>query len=110
MPPHTFEHAVTTALGLSAGSRLPRSPLARQLAVLNADFLHDAVRTSAVIRGITGLAPDRETVLRDLFRTLLCRTPREAEVRAFLPGLERDGGAEDLAYALLASREFGSIR
>jgi hypothetical protein len=110
MSPQTYENAVATALRTPARTRLPRSPLARQLALLNSEFLHGAIRQSPVVRGIMLLAPDREAALRDLFRTLLCRPPTDAETRTFLPMLARDGGSEDLVFALMASREFGSIR
>ncbi len=52
--------------------------------------------------------------LQELFRLILSREPRAAELKAFLPILEAstnlDKDFKDLALALLASREFGSVR
>lgn len=112
MPPEMFAKAVARSLGEESANRLTRSPLARQLALLNSPFLNDAVKTSASIADIAVFAPDARTRLRDLFILLLSRQPREDEVKALLPTLEQGGvgSVQDLAFALLASREFGSIR
>jgi hypothetical protein len=42
----------------------------------------------------------------------LSRDPRPGEAEAFLPTLEKQGtgGLRDLAFALMAGREFGSLR
>ena len=110
MTPHTFAHVVAAALDAAPRSRLPRSPLARQLAILNSDALHSAVAESKMLHGIVDFAPDARARLRDAFVLLLSREPRETEVTAFLPTAKEPDGIRDLAFALLASREFGSIR
>jgi hypothetical protein len=50
--------------------------------------------------------------LRELFRLVLSRDPKPSEAKAFLPTLEKQGntGLSDLAFALMAGREFGSLR
>jgi hypothetical protein len=50
--------------------------------------------------------------LRELFRLVLSRDPRPSEADAFLPTLQEQGaaGLGDLAFALMAGREFGSLR
>ena len=113
MPPDTFATAVSRALGTRPTGRLTRSPLARQLALLNSAFLNEAVRESGSLETIAQFAPDAKARLRDLFVLLLSREPRRVEVDAFLSDVSKDGdrdGVADLAFALLASREFGSIR
>jgi len=112
MPPETFAHSVARSLEAKPGARLTRSPLARQLALLNSPFLNDAVRESASIADIAVFAPDAKTRLRDLYVLLLSREPRDDESAALLPSLAKGDveSVQDLAFALLASREFGSIR
>ena len=50
--------------------------------------------------------------LRALFRLVLSRDPNPREAEAFLPTLQKQGadGLGDLAFALMAGREFGSLR
>ena len=113
MPPVTFANAVERALVCKSPERLPRSPLARQLALLNSGFLHEAVTGSSRLEDIIAFAPDAETRLRDLFTLLLSRPPGAEEIATFLPALQSDENGDavrDLAFALLAGREFGSIR
>jgi len=47
-----------------------------------------------------------------LYRLVLSRDPRPGEADAFLPTLQKQGatGLVDLAFALIAGREFGSLR
>ncbi len=110
MPPATFANAVSRALGTTPTERLTRSPLARQLALLNSAFLHDAVRDSGWLETLAQFAPDAKARCRDLFLLLLSREPRSEEATAFLSDVSDRNGIADLAFALLAGREFGSIR
>ena len=70
------------------------------------------MKDSASIADIALFAPDAKTRLRDLYLLLLSREPRDDEAAALLPDLEKGDvdSVQDLAFALLASREFGSIR
>jgi hypothetical protein len=93
----------------------PDSPLARQLYLLNSGMLQKGLQTEGnQVDAILLFETDPRVQLQELFRLILSRPPREAENDAFLPVLEASDSVEkdfkDLALALLASREFGSVR
>ncbi|MCA8955427.1 MAG: hypothetical protein KDC87_05100, partial [Planctomycetes bacterium] len=111
MPRETFEHAVSDALAARPPASRPASPLATQLALLNGPYLHQAADRSRTLDTVAELAPDRASLLHTVFALLLTRPPAEAERRLFLPVLENGRqGLGDVVFAILASREFGSIR
>lgn len=108
LSPAGFQNAVSRVLGVEITERLPDSPLARQLALLNGGFLHQALETQTNIDAILDLTPKPEAQLREIFRLVLSRPPRPEEARRFGPLLPTR--ARELTFALLASREFGSNR
>lgn len=111
-----FRRAVSFVTGVELDQQLPpESPLAEQLYVLNSGL----IRTSLTTPGNQidalfdfGVDPDRQ--LQELFALILSREPTAAERDAFLPEFQNAGDirerARDLAFALLASREFSSVR
>ncbi|MEZ6037190.1 MAG: DUF1549 domain-containing protein [Planctomycetota bacterium] len=111
----TFVRAVAALLG-TAPPELPpaSSPLARELLLRNGELLHAAVDASPVLAAIARLPADQQ--LQRLFSLVLGRAPREHERDAFAAVLEAaiangdERALSDLAYALLASREFTSLR
>lgn len=105
-----FKNAVVRVLGVPIAERLPDSPLARQLALLNGDFLHRALEQQNNIDAILDLTRKPEDQLREIFRLVLSRPPRPEEERRFGPLLTGRAQARELTFALLASREFGSNR
>lgn len=111
LSPHAFRRAIESALRVEIPTPLPESPLARQLALLNGDFIHGAIARSSVLETLDQLSSSPEAMARDLFELLLSRTPRDAELRLLRRGpQERSTSLRRLAFALLASREFGSRR
>lgn len=111
LEPEVFASAVAHVLGGAPRPvELPRSPLARELALQNGDLLHDAIAASPALATIARL-PDGTARVHALFERALSRPPRPAELDAFA---EACGGDEqalaDAAFALLAGREFASIR
>ncbi len=95
---------------------VPISPLARQLEVLNGDVIFGALdRGGHLVDAIADFGETPRDQLRDLWRLLLSREPSRAEVDKFLPHIKDNGNdartaLRELAFALLASREFGSVR
>ncbi len=103
------------SLGALDSYRLPRSPLARELALLNGPLLHDSLaRGDTQIDAIFDFGGTSHRQLDVLYRTILSRLPRAAERDAFLSQLENAADRKalglDLTRALLLGREFGSIR
>jgi hypothetical protein len=115
LSPSALRHAVLSVLGVAAPARRSSgSPLARQLEVLNGDIIAGLLdRGGHLVDGLAefGGAPDAQ--LRDLWLLTLSRAPSDGERDVFLPHLQADEptrAVRELAFALLASREFGSIR
>lgn len=111
-----LKEAVEFVLGVPISADVPPdSPLARQLYLLNSGMLRKGLETEGnQVDAILLFETDPKVQLQELFRLILSRPHREAEKDAFLPILETSGNLEkdfkDLALALLASREFGSVR
>ncbi len=111
-----FKNSVVRVLGVPIAERLPDSPLARQLALLNGGFLHRALEQQNNIDAILDLTEKPEDQLREIFLLVLSRPPRPEEERRFGPLLQgrdpsvRRARARELTFALLVSREFGSNR
>jgi hypothetical protein len=116
LEPQRLCEAVAAALGVAAPAdlHLPRSPLARQLALLNGPLLDAALGAGGTtVDALIDFGGTPAEQLDGLFRAILSRSPCAAERERFLPLLEpadRRAAARDLARALLASREFGSLR
>lgn len=111
-----LKEAVEFVLGVAIQSDSPPdSPLARQLYLLNSGMLRTGLETAGnQVDAILLFETESRAQLQELFRLILSREPRAAELKAFLPILEAstnlDKDFKDLALALLASREFGSVR
>lgn len=91
------------------------SPLAEQLFVLNSGLIQESLAEPGnQVEAIFDFVLDPEAQLRDLYLLVLSRPPSPDEVAAFLPELkaasEVRAWGRELAFALLAGREFGSIR
>jgi hypothetical protein len=116
LPPHLLQRAIVHALGVEVPAPpLPASPLPRQLALLNGRLLSQSLaRDGHRIDALFDFGGNANEQLNELFLTLLSRPPSAAERDQFLPALERADDpktfARNLAFALLCSREFGSIR
>ncbi|NNE91425.1 MAG: DUF1553 domain-containing protein [Verrucomicrobiales bacterium] len=111
-----FRRAVGFVTGVKVNHPLPpESPLAEQLYVLNSGLIQKALTTPGnQVDAIFDFGFDPAQQLEDLYRLILSRPPTDEEKAAFLPELKdakdpRQRG-RDLAFALLASREFGSVR
>ncbi len=111
-----FQRALQAVLGIPLkSSEIPTTPLTQQLHLLNSGVVRDALRTPGnQVDAIIDFETDPAQRLEQLFLLILSRPPREAERQAFLPLLadqtDTRAAARDLAFALIASREFGSIR
>ena len=116
-----FERAVRYVVGVPPlpsafqGSSLSDAPLAKQLATLNGPLLHSSLNAGQTnVDAVFDFRGDARDQLRDLWLTILARPPRPEELNAFASVLEnsenRTIAGRDIAFALLASREFGSIR
>ena len=91
------------------------SPLADQLAILNNGLIQRGLATKGnEVEAIFIFSASAEQALEELFTLVLARRPRNEEVQQFLPvatkALSDSQARDDLATALLLSREFGSIR
>ncbi len=108
----TFARALRAVLGRDPSGELPNEPLARELALRNGDFVHDALaRGGTTIDALFDFASTPRERLDALWNTVLSRLPRDDEVNAFLPAVSADLAAfRDLACALLLGREFGERR
>lgn len=108
--------AAEFVIGVPLGDSVPPdSPLARQLFLLNSGMLQDGLATEGnQVELILLFESDPRQQLTELFRLILSREPSAREQATFLPGFKTDADPakmiKDLAFALLASREFGSIR
>ena len=110
-----FKLAVESVLGVKIDRPVPPdSPLARQLYVMNSGLLQAGLKTPGnQVEAIFDFQPDPKEQLKELYQLILSRRPTEREIESLLPTLQggdaRTAG-NDLAFALLASREFGSLR
>jgi len=116
LSPTQFKRAVESELGVRINRPAPPdSPLARQLHVMNSGLLQAGLNAPGNhVEAIFDFQPDPEAQLQELYQLILSRPPTEREIQALLPTLRgaKDARAagKDLAFALLASREFGSLR
>lgn len=116
LSPSQYKRAVESVLGVTIKREPPpETPLARQLYVMNSGLLQEGLRTPGnQVEAIFDFQPDPQEQLRELFQLILTRQPTGREMKALLPTLQDAGGiraaGRDLAFALLASREFGSLR
>jgi hypothetical protein len=91
------------------------SPLADQLALLNSGLIQRGLATNGnEVEAIFTFSASAEQALEDLFVLVLSRVPGDEERKQFLPvakkALSDSHARDDLATALMLSREFGSIR
>ncbi|MEM7012440.1 MAG: DUF1549 domain-containing protein [Verrucomicrobiota bacterium] len=111
-----FRRAVSFVTGVELNQQLPpESPLAEQLYVLNSGLIRTSLTTPGnQIDALFDFGVDPERQLEELFALILSREPTAAERDVFLPEFQNADDirerARDLAFALLASREFGSVR
>lgn len=115
LSPRQFKLAVESVLGVKIDRPVPPdSPLARQLYVMNSGLLQAGLKTPGnQVEAIFDFQPDPKEQLTELYQLILSRRPTEREIESLLPTLQRGGArsaGNDLAFALLASREFGSLR
>ena len=114
LTPAQFKRAVESVIGDALPHEPPpESPLARQLYVLNSGLIQDGLaKPGNAVAAIGDFVAEPASQLRELFRLVLSRDPKPSEAKAFLPTLEKQGanGLGDLAFALMAGREFGSLR
>lgn len=111
-----YARAVTSVLGVEAPAQSDtRTPLAHQLHLLNSGRLQQWLRTPGnQVDAIFQFESDPVVQLEQLYLLVLTRNPREEERTVFIPALAGASDplavGRDLAFALLASREFSSIR
>jgi hypothetical protein len=111
-----FKAAVESVLGVEIKqSSPPESPLSRQLYVMNSGLIQAGLEHAGnQVDAVFDFEMDAAKQLEDLYTLILSRRPRSEERRAFVPLLSEADDARtagrDLAFALLASREFGSLR
>jgi hypothetical protein len=91
------------------------SPLADQLAILNSGLIQRGLATAGnEVETIFTFSATAEQALQELYVLALSRPPQPADLKRFLPvarkALSDLRARDDLATALLLSREFGSIR
>jgi hypothetical protein len=117
LSPRAFGRAIAAVAGSGSAPRgaLPGAPLALQLGILNGPLIHAALESGAThVDAIFDFGGEPEEQLEELFLLILSRPPRPEEIAAFMPSLAAPGdrrqAGRDLAFALLASREFGSVR
>lgn len=116
LTPSQYKNAVEFVLGTQIeGPALPDSPLAQQLHILNSGLIQAGLNApDNHVDALLDFQPQPAEQLVELYRLVLAREPRAEERDYFLPLLrqakENRGVAKDLAAALLASREFGSLR
>lgn len=116
LTPSQYKNAVEFVLGTQIeGPALPDSPLAQQLHILNSGLIQAGLNApDNHVDALLDFQPQPAEQLVELYRLVLAREPRAEEREYFLPLLrqakENRGVAKDLAAALLASREFGSLR
>ena len=114
LTPAQFMRAVESVLGVALQHEPPpESPLARQLYVLNSGLIQGGLaKPGNSVAAIGDFVIEPAQQLRELYRLVLSRDPRPGEADAFLPTLQKQGatGLGDLAFALIAGREFGSLR
>ncbi len=104
-----LQRAMAAVLGVDVEvlGRLPESPLARRLAMVNGDGLAAALlRPGNAIDALTELGGQPDELRDELFLHCLTRLPTDAERRALPPTT----ALRDLAQALLLSREFEFLR
>ncbi len=111
-----YKRAIEHVLGVSLPHAAPPdSPLARQLYVMNSGIIQEGLKAPGnQVDAIFDFQPNPKQQLIELYQLVLSRNPRQDEIRSFLPTLEKaqapvEAGRQ-LAFALLASREFGSLR
>lgn len=116
LTPSQFKTAVEFVLGVEINRPPPPdSPLAQQLYIMNSGLIQTGLKTPGnQVDAIFDFQPDANEQLNELYRLILARDPQAKEREAFLPLLQtaknpRQTG-RDLAFALLAGREFGSLR
>jgi hypothetical protein len=111
-----FRRAIAFVTGVELDHPLPpESPLAEQLYVMNSGLIQKSLASPGnQIDAVFDFGTDSESILEDLYQIILSRSLKTNEKQAFLPELENADNlrirGKDLAFALLASREFGSIR
>jgi len=114
LTPMQFKRAVESVVGDELPQEPPpESPLARQLYVLNSGLIQGGLaKPGNSVAAIGDFVSEPADQLRELFRLVLSRDPRPSEADAFLPTLQKQSaaGLSDLAFALMAGREFGSLR
>lgn len=116
LTPAQFKTAVEFVLGVEINRPPPPdSPLAQQLYIMNSGLIQSGLKTPGnQVDAIFDFQPDANEQLNELYHLILSRGPRAAERRVFLPLLRKSENPQktgrDLAFALLAGREFGSLR
>ena len=111
-----FKRAVESVLGVEIDhTPPPESPLARQLYLLNSGLIQEGIgHPGNQVDAIFDFEPHAQAQLTALYRLILTRDPRPDEQAAFLPLLQDASAARasgrDLAFALMAGREFGTLR
>lgn len=109
LDPGTLRRALTAVLGVEETvlPRLPASPLARRLELLNGEGMARALRAPGnTVHALALLGGSPHEQLDALFLMCLTRHPAEAEREALL----QDFDLHDTMFALLSSREFEFLR
>lgn len=116
LDPLTYRRTVRSALGLpDSAERLPTSPLARELRVINGELVHGSLREPGnAVDVLFAFGGEPKVWLDELWMMTLSRPPRPDEVKRFLPVLleadDRPAAGRDLAAALLLCAEFAERR
>jgi len=111
-----YRRAIAFVTGVELDHPLPpESPLAEQLYVMNSGLIQASLAAPGnQVEAIFDFGTDPEQILDELWRLIHSRSLTRNEKQQFLPELKQSKNArsrgKDLAFALLASREFGSLR
>lgn len=107
-----YERAIAAVVGRDPRGVLPGEPLARELALRNGAYLRELLDGGGTtIDALFDFGGTPQERLDELWRTLLSRSPRDAEMREFTPLASAGYAAfRELAMAVLTGREFGQRR
>jgi len=116
LTPFELRRAAAAALGVPANpGLLPEAPLAFTLQAVNGDLLTAMLaRPGNQVDAIFEFGGEPSDMIAALYELVLTRPARDRELATLGPRLEaasdRVRFGRDLAFALLASREFGTVR
>ena len=107
----TFVRAVAAVVGRQPEEQLPTDALPRELALRNGAIVQGLLaRGGTTIDATFELCATPSERVVELWRTILSRSPTDAELAHFVSVADSLPAFRDLAFALLTGREFGHRR